>query len=487
MTQNIRSLSTYILMNKAFINGKWIDSLENKSFGILNPASQKVIGNVPDLTIEQVNSSILLAHDSFDKWKKISGKERGHILRKWFDLMIKNKEALAALITQENGKTMKESLTEIELGASYIEWFSGEAPRINGDILTSPKREKQLLVFKEPLGVCAFITPWNFPSAMIARKVGPALAAGCTCVLKPSEETPLSALALAKLSQEAGLPPGVFNVLTCSTKSNSDVGKLLCTHPLISKISFTGSTKIGKILLSHCSQGIKKTSMELGGNAPFIIFPSADLKKALSGLIASKFRCSGQTCVCANRILVHADIYDEFARLLKEEVGDMPVGPGNDPATDIGPLINKAAADNIEALLEDSVLKGAKVSAGGKRLGETFFEPTVLQHVTPDMRIYQEEIFGPVASLIKFSTEEEAVEIANSTPFGLASYFYSRDVEQIWRVKSSLHFGMVGINEGIITTAEAPFGGVKYSGFGYEGSKYGIEEYLHKKYVCWSV
>ncbi|KAM5202564.1 succinate-semialdehyde dehydrogenase, mitochondrial isoform 1-T2 [Hipposideros larvatus] len=413
--------------------------------------------------------------------------ERSSLLRKWYDLMIRHKDDLAKIITAESGKPLKEAQGEILYSAHFLEWFSEEARRIYGDIIYTPAKEKRALVLKQPLGVAAVITPWNFPSAMITRKVGAALAAGCTVVVKPAEDTPFSALALAELANQAGIPPGVYNVIPCSQKKAKDVGEVLCTDPLVSKISFTGSTATGKILLHHAANSVKRVSMELGGHAPFIVFDSANVDQAVAGAMASKFRNSGQTCVCSNRFLVQKGIHDAFVKKFAEAIKtNLHVGNGFEEKTTQGPLINEKAVEKVEKHVSDALSKGATVVTGGKRhqLGKHFFEPTLLSNVTQDMLCVHEETFGPLAPVIKFDSEEEAVAIANATDVGLAGYFYSQDPAQIWRVAERLEVGMVGVNEGLISSVECPFGGVKQSGLGREGSKYGIDEYLELKYVC---
>jgi len=409
--------------------------------------------------------------------------ERSRKLRRWFELMTANSDDLAAILTAEQGKPLAEAKAEIAYGASYVEWFAEEAKRIYGDTIPSPAADRKIVVLKQPIGVCAAITPWNFPNAMIARKVAPALAAGCAMLVKPASQTPLSALAMAWLAEEAGIPPGLFSVLTGDAR---EVGAALCDHPLVRKLSFTGSTAVGKILIKQCADTVKKVTMELGGNAPFIVFEDADLDAAVEGCIISKFRNTGQTCVCANRIFAHADIHDEFSRKLAAAVDKLVVGNGADPGVTQGPLIDEKALAKVEELVADAVNKGARLNSGGRRhrLGGTFFEPTILSNCGPDMLLAQDEIFGPVAPVFRFESEEEVIRLANDTPVGLASYFYSRDVGRVWRVAEALEYGMVGINTGLISNAMAPFGGVKESGMGREGSKYGLDDYLTIKYLC---
>uniref|UniRef100_A0A286XLF3 Succinate-semialdehyde dehydrogenase n=1 Tax=Cavia porcellus TaxID=10141 RepID=A0A286XLF3_CAVPO len=414
--------------------------------------------------------------------------ERSSLLRKWYDLMMQNKDDLAKIITAESGKPLKEAQGEILYSAHFLEWFSEEARRVYGDIISTPTKERRALVLKQPLGVAAVITPWNFPSAMITRKVGAALAAGCTVVVKPAEDTPFSALALAQLANQAGIPAGVYNVVPCSRAKASEVGEVLCTDPLVSKISFTGSTVTGKVLLRHAASTVKRVSMELGGLAPFIVFDSANVDQAVAGAMASKFRNAGQTCVCANRFLVQRGIHDSFVKKFAEAIhNSLHIGNGFEEGTTQGPLINEKAVEKVEKHVSDAVSKGATVVTGGKRhsYGRNFFEPTLLSNVTVDMLCSHEETFGPLAPVIKFDTEEEAIAIANATDVGLAGYFYSQDPAQIWRVAEQLEVGMVGVNEGLISSVECPFGGVKQSGLGREGSKYGIDEYLEIKYVCY--
>ena len=429
----------------------------------------------------ETGAAINAANDAYPSWRAKTAKERAIILRKWFDLMIENQEDLARLMTAEQGKPLKESMGEIVYAASFIEWFAEEGKRIYGDIIPQHAPGKRIVVTKEPIGVCAAITPWNFPAAMITRKCGPALAAGCTMVLKPATATPYSALALAELGERAGLPAGVFSVVTGSSAA---IGGEMTSNPIVRKLTFTGSTEIGKLLMKQCAGTVKKTSMELGGNAPFIVFNDADLDEAVQGAMVSKFRNTGQTCVCANRLLVQDGVYEEFTQKLSVEVEKMRVGDGLKGETEQGPMIDIAAVEKVEEHIQDAVSKGAKVISGGSRhdLGGTFFQPTVLAEVNIDMKVTKEETFGPVAPLYRFETEEQALEMANDTEFGLAAYFYSRDIGRIWRVMEGLEYGIVGVNEGIISTELAPFGGMKESGTGREGSKYGIEDYLEIKY-----
>ncbi|XP_025107764.1 LOW QUALITY PROTEIN: succinate-semialdehyde dehydrogenase, mitochondrial-like [Pomacea canaliculata] len=485
-SQATRFAST-LLFEKAYVDGQWVSAKSGKTFPVINPATGKELGTVPDMNEDDTRQAIQVAFKAFQTWKETTAKERSTILRRWSDICLKNARELSQLLTAEMGKTLLESEGEINYGTSFIDWFGEEARRAYGDVIPSPFKNKRMLVLRQPIGVCGMITPWNFPNAMVTRKACAAIAAGCTVVLKPAEDTPFSALALCELAMQAGLPPGVLNVVTSSRANAPAVGKELCENPLVKKISFTGSTSTGKILLQQSASSVKKMSMELGGNAPFIVFDSADLDKAVAGAMACKFRCSGQTCVCANRMLVQEGIYDRFVKRLAEVMKqELRVGDGTDPATTQGPLINKAAVDKVHSLVQDALAKGATAVLGGKPdpRGGNFYQPTLLADVKTDMRCSLEEIFGPVATVFKFSSEEEAVAIANATSFGLAGYFYSSDIGQIWRVAEKLEYGMIGVNEGIISATEAPFGGVKESGLGREGGKYGLEEYTELKYVC---
>lgn len=467
-----------------YVDGCWTQAISGKRYQVLNPASGEVIAEVPDCGAQDTEQAVLKAHQAFQGWSQTTVKQRSQILRKWFDLIIDHQQAIAELMTKECGKPLAESVGEVNYGASFVEWFSEEAKRAYGDLIPAPFADRKILVQKQPVGVCSAITPWNFPLAMITRKCAPAIAAGCTVVVKPAEATPLTALALAELAEQAGLPSGVFNVVTAS--QGKEVGEVLSTHPLIRKISFTGSTGVGKLLLKQSADTVKRVSMELGGNAPFIVFDDADMDKAIEGAMASKYRNTGQTCVCANRFIVHEDVYDEFAQRLAERSAAMVVGNGMDDGVQQGPLINQAAVDKVQSLVSDAVEKGAHVLTGGKPhpLGGSFYQPTVLTELNQEMAIAQEEIFGPVCPIFKFSTDQEAIEIANSTPYGLAAYFYSQNIARVWQVASALDYGMIGINEGIISTELAPFGGMKESGMGREGSKYGLDEYLEVKYLC---
>lgn len=473
-----------LLKTDAYINGEWCGAADGKRFDVTNPATGEVIVTLPDMGVDETREAIEAANAAWPAWRDKTGKERAGILRKLFFLMMDNQEDLAQLITAEGGKPLAESRGEIAYGAAFIEWFGEEAKRTYGDLIPATFADRRIVADKQPIGVCAAITPWNFPIAMVTRKVGPALAAGCPMVLKPAHETPLSALALAELAERAGVPPGVFSVITSS--SGSTVGGELTSNPIVRKLTFTGSTAIGKVLMRQCADTIKKLSLELGGNAPFIVFDDADIDKAVVGAIASKYRNSGQTCVCVNRFLVQDGVYDEFATKLTAAVEAMKVGNGFDDGVVQGPLINEAGVAKTQDHVDDAISKGAGLAAGGKRhaLGGNFFEPTVLTDVTPDMIVAKEETFGPVSPLFRFKTEEEAIAMSNDTEFGLAAYFYTRDSARTWRVSKALEYGIVGINEGIISTEVAPFGGVKESGLGREGSKYGIEDYLEIKYIC---
>ena len=468
---------------KAYINGQWLDADSKATIPVTNPATGELIGTVPNMGVTETRRAIDFANTALPAWRAKTAKERARILRNWFDLIMKNQEALAQLMTAEQGKPLIESRGEIAYGASFIEWFGEEAKRIYGETIPAHAKDKRLIVIKQAIGVCAAITPWNFPSAMITRKVGPALAAGCTIVLKPASQTPFSALALCQLAEEAGVPPGVFS---CVTGSAAEIGGELSSNPIIRKLSFTGSTEIGRLLLAQCASTVKKTSMELGGNAPFIVFDDADIDAAVKGAITSKYRNAGQTCICANRIMVQDSIYDVFVEKFAKAVSAFKVGNGADSDTVIGPLIDERALAKVEEQVKDAVSKGGKVVVGGKRhaLGGSFYEPTVVSGATKEMLAFREETFGPFAPIFKFTTEAEAIAMANDTEFGLAAYFYAQNIGRIWRVAEALEYGMVGINEGLITTEVAPFGGVKESGLGREGSQHGIEDYLEMKYLC---
>ena len=472
-----------LLRQQCYIDGAWVDADNGRAVDVTNPADGARLGSVPKMGADETRRAIEAAYRAFPAWRAKTAKERAAILRKWNDLMLENQEDLARIMTAEQGKPFAESKGEIAYAASFIEWFAEEGKRVYGDTIPTHQADKRIVVTKEPIGVCAAITPWNFPAAMITRKAGPALAAGCTMVVKPATSTPFSALALAELAERAGVPKGVLSVVT---GGSSEIGGELTGNPLVRKLTFTGSTEVGKKLMAQCAGTVKKVSFELGGNAPFIVFDDADLDAAVEGAMASKFRNTGQTCVCANRILVQDGVYEAFAEKLAAAVGKLKVANGFEPGATQGPLIDIAAVEKVEEHIKDAVSKGAKVAFGGHRhqLGGSFFEPTVLTDVTTQMQITKEETFGPVAPLFRFKTEEEAVRMANDTEFGLASYFYSRDIGRIWRVAEGLEYGIVGINAGLISTEVAPFGGVKESGIGREGSHYGIEEFLEVKYLC---
>lgn len=472
-----------LLKAHCYINGEWVSADDRQTVQVRNPATEELICTVPVAGAAETKRAIDAAHDAFAPWKALTAESRSRVLRRWFDLLIEHQEDLATLMTSEQGKPLSEARGEISYAAAYIEWYAEEGKRIYGDLLPSPWEDRSLLVKKEPIGVCAAITPWNFPAAMIARKVAPALAAGCTMVVKPATQTPLSALALAELASRAGVPAGVLNVVTGDART---IGAELTRDARVRKLSFTGSTEVGRLLAAQCAPTLKKLSLELGGNAPFIVFDDADLDSAVVGAIASKYRNSGQTCVCANRLYVQEGVYDAFVEKLCIAVNNLRVGDGMKDGVTQGPLIDAAALEKVSSLVEDAVSQGARVAAGGSRhsLGGTFYEPTVLAGVTSSMRISREEIFGPVAPVIKFRSEREAVELANDSEFGLAAYFFSRDLARVWRVSSAIESGIVGVNTGAVSTAVAPFGGVKQSGYGREGSKYGIEDYVQTKYIC---
>ncbi|QUN32883.1 NAD-dependent succinate-semialdehyde dehydrogenase (plasmid) [Cupriavidus sp. KK10] len=465
------------------MNGQWVDAADGEVVPVTNPATGQPLGTVPRMTAIDVQTAIAAADRALPAWRATSSRERSRLLRRWFDLCMANQEDLATILTLEQGKPLKESRGEIAYGSGFIEWFSEEARRIYGDVIPAPSSDRRIIVIKQPVGVVAAITPWNFPNAMITRKAGAALAAGCTIVIKPASATPFSALALAALAKEAGIPDGVLNVVTGSA---SVVGGELTSSPVVRKLSFTGSTDVGKTLLEQCAGTVKKVSMELGGNAPFLIFDDADLDAAVAGVMASKFRNAGQTCVCANRIFVQDGVYDAFAEKLRIAVEAQVVGDGMAPGVDLGPLIDDAAIEKVRQHIDDAVSLGAQVFTGGKghALGGRFFKPTILTDVSPKAKLMNEETFGPVAPLIRFKTEEEGIAMANDTPFGLAAYFYTTNYARSWRVAEALECGIVGLNEGLISTEVAPFGGVKESGVGREGSKYGIEDYIEVKYIC---
>ncbi|MCM0614188.1 NAD-dependent succinate-semialdehyde dehydrogenase [Marinobacter sediminum] len=475
-----------LLRDRAYINGQWTTAGSGKTFEITNPANGEHLTNVPDMDDTDTRIAIEAAEAAWPAWRSTPAKERANILRKWFNLLMENQEDLARLMTAEQGKPLAESRGEVGYGASFIEWFAEEAKRAYGDVIPGHGKDKRIVVIKQPIGVVAAITPWNFPIAMITRKVAPALAAGCPVVIKPAEDTPLSALAITALAEQAGIPAGLINVVTCSKPNAVAVGGELTGNPIVRKVSFTGSTPVGKQLMRQASDTVKKVSLELGGNAPFIVFDDADLDAAVAGLMASKYRNTGQTCVCANRVYVQSGVYDAFVEKLKVAVGKMVVGAGLEGDTQQGPLINEAALDKVKRHIADATSKGAKVALGGQphALGGTFFEPTILTGATQDMLIASEETFGPVAPLFRFETEEDAIAMANDSEFGLSAYFYSNDIHRVWHVAEALESGMIGVNEGIISTEVAPFGGVKESGLGREGSHYGLDEYMELKYLC---
>jgi len=488
MTTDIRKLlkDPSLFKEEAFINGNWVKSSSGKTFPINNPASNEIIAQVSNLDASDADKAIAAANAAFPKWRDITGKERAGLMRKWFDLILQNKDDLAILMTLEQGKPLTESAGEIVYGASFIEWFAEEAKRVSGTIPTTIWGDKRFMVLKQAVGVCVAITPWNFPNAMITRKIAPAMAAGCTIVIKPAEQTPLSALALAELAIRAGIPAGVMNIVTADADQSVAIGKTLCASPIVRHLSFTGSTEVGRILMSQCAPTVKKLGLELGGHAPFIVFEDADIDAAVAGAIASKYRNSGQTCVCANRIYVHKKVHDVFVEKFSKAVQAIKVGNGMDAGVSQGPLIDHAALEKVERHIADALSKGAKLVTGGKPspLGGTFYEPTVLANVTSNMLITYEETFGPVAPIIPFESDEEVVKLANNSQYGLASYFYSRDIGRIWKVAEALEYGMVGVNSGIIANEVVPFGGVKQSGLGREGSVFGMDEYLELKYVC---
>ena len=472
-----------LFRQQAYINGHWVDAQNKSVLTVTNPADNTVLGTVPNLGRVETKLAIVAAYDAWPSWCNQTAKERATIMRRWFNLIMENQADLAKLMTAEQGKPLAEAQGEVAYGAAFVEWFAEEAKRIYGDIIPEPVPGRRIMVIKQPIGVVAAITPWNFPIAMITRKCAPALAAGCPVVIKPAESTPFCALALAELAERAGFPHGIINVVTGMPQ---EIGLELTSNPLVRKLSFTGSTVVGKLLMEQCATTVKNISLELGGNAPFIVFDDADIPAAITGAIASKYRNSGQTCVCANRFLIQAGIYDEFAEQLAQAVSQLQVGNGLATGTQQGPLINLAAVEKVESHIQDALAQGAQILCGGHRhaLGGTFFEPTVLTSVTMQMQIAHEETFGPIAPLFSFKTEAEAIALANDTPFGLAAYFYTRDLGRAWRVAVALEHGMVGINEGIISTEVAPFGGMKESGIGREGSKYGIEAFLEIKYLC---
>jgi succinate-semialdehyde dehydrogenase/glutarate-semialdehyde dehydrogenase len=473
-----------LLRNQAYLNGNWVGAAA--TFDVTNPADGVTIASVPNMGADEANTAINAAQAAFPSWSAKTAKERAGVLRKWFDLMVAHADDLGALMTAEQGKPLAEAKGEVAYGASFVEWFAEEAKRVSGDVMASTWSDKRMVVLKQPIGVCAAITPWNFPIAMITRKVAPAIAAGCTIVIKPAEQTPLSALAMAELAHRAGIPPGVINIITADSQRSIEIGKVLCDSPIVRHLSFTGSTPVGRILMQQSAPTVKKLALELGGHAPFIVFEDADIDAAVEGALVSKYRNAGQTCVCTNRFYVHEAVYDAFVAKLAAGAAGIKVGNGFEQGVAQGPLIDDQAIAKVEEHVADALAKGASVLAGGKphALGGHFYEPTVLGNVTADMKIMREETFGPVAAVAKFKTEEEAIAAANDTDFGLASYFYSRDIGRVWRVAEKLEYGMVGINTGLISNEVAPFGGVKQSGLGREGSRYGIDEYLEMKYLC---
>ena len=488
-TTNLANLlsDTSLLETKGYLAGKWVTGDKNQTFDVINPARGDTIAKVANLSREQISAAIDMAYEAQKEWAKKTGKERATILRRWFELMMENAEDLAKILTAEQGKPMAESMGEIAYGASFIEFFAEEAKRVYGELIPGHQKDKRIMVFKQPIGVAASITPWNFPNAMITRKAGPALAAGCAFVARPASETPLSALALGVLAERAGLPKGVLSILPSSDASGT--GKEFCENQKVRKLTFTGSTEVGRILLGQAANNVLKCSMELGGNAPFIVFDDADLDAAVEGAIMCKFRNNGQTCVCANRIYVQTSVYKKFAEKLKLAVSELKVGDGFDPKTTLGPLIGSNAVKKVNSHIEDAISKGAETiyCGTGEKEDGNFINPTILTGVTKNMRVATEETFGPLAPLFEFSTVEEVIELANDTIFGLASYFYAKDLSRVYQVAEALEYGIVGVNTGIISTELAPFGGVKQSGLGREGSHYGIDDYLEMKYVCLSV
>ena len=473
-----------LLIDTCLLNGAWVAARSGKTIDVTNPADGSVVGRVPSLSAEEAEEAIAAADAAFPAWRARTAKERSAILRKWFDLMVANAEDLAAIMTAEQGKPLAEAKGEILYAASFVEWFAEEAKRVYGDTIPSPQAANRITVIRQPVGVTAAITPWNFPAAMITRKAAPALAAGCTMIVRPADLTPLTALALGVLAERAGVPAGVLQIVTGDSRT---IGKVLTESEVVRKLSFTGSTEVGRVLMAQCSPTIKRLSLELGGNAPFIVFDDADLDAAVEGVMVAKYRNAGQTCVCANRILVQRGVYDAFAAKLVEKVAALKVGPGTEEGVTIGPMIEEKGIAKVEAHIADALSKGAKLVTGGKRLGGLLFQPGVLTRVTPDMTVTHEETFGPLAPLFAFDTEEEAIALANDTIFGLAAYFYTNDFGRTVRVSEALEYGMVGHNTGLISNEVAPFGGVKQSGLGREGSKFGIEEYLEIKYICSAV
>ncbi|OCS47143.1 NAD-dependent succinate-semialdehyde dehydrogenase [Ralstonia pickettii] len=477
-----------LVKTQSYVDGAWVGAADGATFPVYDPATNAHLADVANLGHAETLRAIDAANAAWPAWRELTGKERAGLMRRWFDLLIANADDLAALMTAEQGKPLAEAKGEIVYGASFIEWFAEEAKRVSGDVMASTWRDKRMVVLKQPVGVCASITPWNFPLAMITRKVAPAMAAGCTIVIKPAEQTPLSALAMAELAHRAGIPKGVVNVVTGDADRSIAIGKALCESPIVRHLSFTGSTPVGRILMQQCSPTVKKVALELGGHAPFIVFDDADIDAAVEGAVQSKYRNAGQTCVCTNRFYVHASVYDTFVEKLSAKVRGIKVGNGFESGVVQGPLIDDQAVEKVQRHIEDATQKGARLTAGGKLMqgfgSQRFVEPTVLADATPDMLIAREETFGPVSAIFKFQDEAEVVRLANDTEFGLASYFFSRDIGRIWRVAEQLEYGMVGINTGLISNEVAPFGGIKQSGLGREGSVYGIDEYLELKYLC---
>jgi succinate-semialdehyde dehydrogenase/glutarate-semialdehyde dehydrogenase len=471
-----------LIQSRAYINGQWAAAASGKTFDVTNPATGERIATLPDMDRADTKRAIDAADAAWPAYRDSTAKERAALLRKWYNLMLEHKEELAYIMTIESGKVMTESLGEVDYGAAFIEWFAEEAKRAYGDVIPPHSKDRRLVVIKQSVGVAAAITPWNFPLAMITRKVGPALAAGSPVIIKPPSETPLTGLAICYLAAQAGFPPGVINIVT--SKQSSEIGKELCENTKVRKLSFTGSTPVGKTLMAQCAPSLKKLSLELGGNAPFIVFEDADIPAAVKGALVSKYRHNGQTCVCVNRILVHDSVYDTFVEQFTKAVKGLKTGNVLDKDVQVGPLINEKGLEKVKEHIKDAVAKGARITTGGKPLEGLFFQPTVLTEAKPDMLIAREEVFGPVAPIFRFYTEEEAIQLANDTEYGLAAYFYSQDVNRCWRVAEALEYGMVGINEGLISTEVAPFGGIKESGFGREGSKYGMDYFMEMKYLC---
>lgn len=482
VTDKTKAEGNSLLKTQAFVNGHWVSAGSGKTFGVTNPATGELIASVPDMDVEDLRKAINAANDAWPAFRDLTAGQRADLLKNWYALILENKKELATLMTLECGKVLNESLGEVTYGASFVEWFAEEARRCYGDVIPAHTNDRRLVVIKQSIGVVAALTPWNFPLAMITRKVGPALAAGSPVIVKPPSETPLTGLAIAYLAEKAGFPSGVYNTIT--TSNSSAIGKELCENRKVRKISFTGSTPVGKILMSQCASTLKKLSLELGGNAPFIVFDDADIDEAVKGAIISKFRNSGQTCVCVNRVFAQDGIYDEFIHKLSAAVAALKVGNGMDEGVQVGPLINKKGLEKVKQHVLDAVERGGVIKEGGKQLDGLFFQPTVIAGATPDMALAKEETFGPVAPVFRFSTEEEVIRMANDSEFGLASYFYSKDVSRCWRVAEALECGMVGINEGLISTVLAPFGGIKESGMGREGSKYGMDYFMEIKYLC---